>query len=123
MSQNIVQQQRENFNFAYSLLMQFIDVCPDDLWGKKFGGWPVWQQVYHALTALDFFVAAPDAKPIHGFVPQDVANLSVQGQEPLSKNQLKEFASLAKTGADKYLDSLTDVDLTTKAQGASMRMK
>lgn len=123
MSHNIVQIQRGNFDFAHSLLLQFIDVCPQDLWVKKFGGWPLWQQVYHALAALEFFVAPVDAKLTKGLVPQEVSNLSSQGQEPVTKEAMQEFARQAKATADQYLETLTDADLSTKAQGASLRMQ
>ena len=110
MSHNIVQIQRGNFDFAHSLLLQFIDVCPQDLWVKKFGGWPLWQQVYHALAALEFFVAPVDAKLTKGLVPHEGSNLSSQGQEPVTKEAMQEFARQAKATADQYLETLTDAD-------------
>ena len=123
MSRAIVQNQRGSFDFAFSLMLQFIEVCPDDVWSKKFGGWPIWQQVYHAFNAVDYFIAAPGAEPVKGIVPGDVGSLTVIGDKPVSKGEMKEFATLVKAAADGYMDALTDVDLTRKAEGATLRMK
>ena len=56
MSRDIVTAVQAPFLNAFALLERYIDVCPEEIWREKNGGWPVWQQIYHALTALDFFV-------------------------------------------------------------------
>lgn len=122
MSRAIVENQRGSFDFAFSLLQQFMEVCPDEIWNKKFGGWPIWQQVYHALSAVDFFISAPGAEPVKGLAPQDVGNLSVIGETPIAKDAMKTFANLVKSAADGYMNALTDADLTMVAEGATKRM-
>lgn len=122
MSRAIVETQRGSFDFAFSLLRRFMDVCPDAIWNEKFGGWPIWQQVYHALNAVDFFIAAPDAEPVKGLVSPDVGSLKVQGATPVSKADMKAFADMVKAAADGYMTALTDADMTTPAAGASKRM-
>lgn len=122
MSQVIVQNQRGNFEFAFSLLQQFIDVCPDEIWNKKFGGWPIWQQVYHTLNAVDFFIAEPDATPGPALVAPEISSLAAVGDVPVTKEAMKNFANRAKTAADKYMDALTDDALPAKAEGAAARM-
>lgn len=122
MSQAIVQNQRGSFDFAFSLLMQFIDVCPEDTWAKKFGGWPIWQQVYHALNAVDFFISEPGAEPVKGLVSKEIGSLSVVADAPVSKADIKAFAAKVKAAADGYMNALTDADMTKKAEGASARM-
>lgn len=122
MSRAIVENQRGSFDFAFSLMRQFMDVCPEDLWARKFGGWPVWQQVYHALNAVDFFISAPGAEPVKGLVPPDVSALKAQGKKPVSKTTMKEFADQVKAAADGYMAALTDEDMTAVAEGATSRM-
>jgi hypothetical protein len=122
MSQAIVRIQQGSFTFAFSLLQQFITVCPDDVWTKKFGGWPVWQQVYHTLAAMEFFVAAPEYEPVKGLVAPEVTMLKVVGEHSVDKAQMKAFAKDVKAVADAYMDTLTDADLAQKAEGASLRM-
>jgi len=122
MSRAIVENQRGSFDFAFSLLQQYMEVCPDEIWNKKFGGWPVWQQVYHALNAVDFFIAAPGAEPVKGLVPAEVGSLKVQGEKPVSRDEMKEFAKLVKSAADGYMNALNDADMTKISEGATARM-
>lgn len=122
MSRAIVEIQQGSFGFSFGLIEQFIDVCPDEIWGEKFGGWPVWQQIYHALDAIHFFVAAPDAAPVTGPAPQAVGSLAEQGGAPLSKAEIKAFAQEAKAASDAYMNGLTDELLPQLAEGASKRM-
>ncbi len=122
MSRAIVENQRGSFDFAFSLLLQFMDVCPDDIWNKKFGGWPIWQQVYHALNAIDFFISAPGAEPVKTLAPPEVGSLNAQGKSPISRADMKEFAALVKSAADGYMDALTDADMVQVAAGATQRM-
>ena len=123
MSQAIVQNQRGSFEFAFSLMMQFVEVCPDATWNRNFGGWPIWQQVYHTLSAVDFFIASPGAEPVRGLVAPEVSSLKTVGEKPVTKDEMKAFASQVKAAADAYMDALTDVQLTEKAEGASTRMR
>lgn len=122
MSRAIVENQRGSFDFAFSLLSQFMDVCPDEIWNRKFGGWPIWQQVYHALNAVDFFISAPGAEPVKALVSPDVGSLKVQGESPVTRAEMKEFASLVKSAADGYMNALTDAGMITLAEGATQRM-
>lgn len=122
MSRAIVENQRGSFDFAFSLMQQFMDVCPDAIWNKKFGGWPIWQQVYHALNAVDFFISAPGAEPVKGLVSPDVGSLKAQGETPVSKNDMQEFAARVKSAADGYMEALTDADMAEVAEGATKRM-
>ena len=103
-------------------MQQFMEVCPDDIWNAKFGGWPVWQQVYHALNAVDFFISEPGNEPIKPLTTPEVGSLKTQGETPISKAAMKEFATLVKTAADGYMNALTDADMLRKAEGATSRM-
>lgn len=123
MSRVIVDNQRGSFDFVFSLTLQFIDVCPGAIWGKKFGGWPVWQQVYHALNGVGFFIAAPGAELADALTTPEVASLNAQGDKPVTKAAMKKFAAQVKAAADGYMSALTDADMLTKAEGASLRMK
>lgn len=122
MSQAIVAIQRGSFDFAFSLMGQFIDVCPDEIWTKKFGGWPVWQQVYHALNAVDFFIAEPGAEPAKRLAAPEVGSLLAQGETPVSRDAMKQFAAQVKSAADGYMSALTDADMACVADGATKRM-
>lgn len=122
MSREIIQSQRSNFDFAFSLLERFIDICPDAIWETRFGGWPVWQQAYHALTSIEFFILAPDRQPSAALAPGEVGSLAAVGGAPVARERMKAFAADMKNAADAYLDGLADSSLACKAEGASLRM-
>lgn len=122
MSRTIVEAQKGTFDFAFSLLQQFVEVCPDELWTQKFGGWPIWQQVCHALSAIHFFIAAPGEAPVNPLVAPEIGSLSAIGDTPVSKNAVRTFAAQAKAEADNYMNTLADANLDAPAEGATSRM-
>jgi hypothetical protein len=123
MSQAIIAGQRGAFEHAYSLLAQFIEVCPEAVWAEKFGGWPVWQQVYHALNACQFFTLQDGEQPEQGLYPPEVGSLQNSPDAAPLKKDVLEFAGRMKAKADAYLNALRDKELPALNQGLTVRMK
>ena len=111
------------FDRVNGMLGQFLEVCPDNIWNKTFGGWPVWRQWYHALTAVGFFTVQPgDAFPAMPLA-QEAGSLSADYSGPaLTKEQAKNCLSAATAAGDAYFQGLTDATLTDKNQGFSDRI-
>ncbi len=107
------------FERAHNFLLQFVEVCPDELWARTFGGWPVWQQVAHTFGAYDYFTPQEGDAPFTPLCTREVAGLTVQGTEVISKQAVKEFAAQAKNRVDAYLARLTEKDLTERNVGFS----
>ena len=123
MSQSIIGGLKVAFEHSYGLMVQFIEVCPEDIWAKTFGGWPVWQQVYHALGACQSFTLQDGETPEQGLYPQEVNSFqSIPDAAPLKKNVL-EYAVRMKAKADAYLNALQDADLPRLNQSLTDRMK
>ena len=122
MSQNSVSGLKAAFDRSYGMLQQFIEVCPDDIWKKKFGGWPIWQQLYHGIGAVNFFILPPGAAFPEMPFPQNVGSLEVTPDTPADKAVLKACAVQLKTAADAYFASLTDEMLGEKNEGLSQRL-
>jgi len=123
MSQAIMNGQRAAFEHAYGLVTQFIEVCPEDVWTKKFGGWPVWQQVYHALGTLQFFTLQDGEMPEQGLYPPEVNRFQSTPDVPPGKKDVLEYATRMKAKADAYINTLMDADLPSVNQGLTARMK
>lgn len=122
MTSIITQNLEGNIKHVYGLLNKFMDVCPDDIWAKKFGGWPVWQQVYHALAAVDFFIRpleAPEETPLFG---GEEASLSVCAKTTAGKDQLKAYAAKAEERINSYIAGLDDTKLAQSNAGLTARM-
>ena len=122
MSQSIIYGQKVAFEHAYGLMLRFIEVCPDDIWGKKFGGWPVWQQVYHALGSCQMGLRDGEM-PEQGLYPPEVGMLDSIPDKAPTKNYVLEYATRLKTRADAYLNTLKDADLPGINQRLTNRMK
>jgi uncharacterized damage-inducible protein DinB len=121
MSRAIVRSMQGNIKFAFLLLSKFIQVCPQDIWVMRFGRWPVAQQLYHALTGIDFFIRPPQAGAIENPFPE-ASDLDGVAERIPDKIQTAEFLALIKAETEKYIDSLSDDCLAQKAPGASLRM-
>lgn len=117
MSRVLVTQLHSPFDQAFGLLLQFMDVCPDDLWAEKNGGWPIWQQMYHLLTNIVAFTENPDpapALPAEYEVELPVALLQKQATGLCPKNIMREYAQKCKKRADGYIQSLDDSKVMEK---------
>lgn len=101
------------FAHAWSLLEAYVDACPEGVWEETHGGWPVWQQVLHAVTVLDFF-ACGDKPLLPAPAPQEVLMLSVQGKEQVDKAGLRAYMAAVRARVDAWLAELDDVALSVK---------
>jgi hypothetical protein len=45
-----------NLNPALDMLAKMMDYCPEELWLETRGGFPFWQQVYHAYESMDWWM-------------------------------------------------------------------
>lgn len=113
MSRVIVAELEGPYGRAWALLAQFMDVCPDEIWAETNGGWPVWQQVAHAVAVLNFFILEKDDETFMP-APADlgVLMLKEQGQKVVSKEAMKAYGAEVKAAVDARLAKLTDADLT-----------
>lgn len=111
MSTSTVVALKGSVDSSFQLLDQFITVCPEEIWAEKFGGWPVWQQVAHALSAVGFFVDVPQAPAPAVPAPEDVCNLDVVGVEVVPKSRMAEALAECKKYFEQYAAALKDEDL------------
>ncbi len=121
MSRTAVAGLQGNFEHVFGLAMQYIDVCPDAIWGKKFGSWPVWQQLYHSLSSVDFFLrpeGVPQAKALY---EPAVGDFKETPAPPADKAAFRTFAAGVKKVVDEYCTSLTDAKLGEINAGLSKR--
>ena len=123
MSQRILAGLRASFEHAYGMMLSFIEVCPENLWAETFGGWPVWQQAYHALGACQSFALQDGETPEPGLYPPEVSRFQSIPDVPPAKKDMLEYAARMKSRADAYLDALRDADLPGVNQGLTARMQ
>lgn len=110
MSRIIVEALKGPIDRAFGLLAEFIKVCPDDAWAETGGGWPVWQEIYHALVAVNLFADVEGEKPAP-LAEADVCSLRAVAGLTVGRDQVQAAWVAAKDRVDRYLAALTDDDL------------
>ena len=124
MSRVITNSLQGPFNHAWGLLTQFIEVCPENIWEENNGGWPVWQQVLHAIAVLNFFILE---KEDGQFLPAPcdigVLMLKVQGNCKVSKDEAAKYGESVKAAVDAWLAGLDDAKLPVQHQRLSKRIQ
>jgi len=123
MSQNIVNSLKPQVDNAFGLLNQFIEICPAEIWAEKSGGWPVWQQIYHAVVAVGLFVEVPGQSAPEFLASPEVCQLAVAAEETVPQDKVKAACTGAKALIDQYLATLKDEDLPQRNEAPFKKIK
>ena len=124
MSRQIVAKLAANFRRIHGFYLQFINQCPDELWTKKFGAWPLWQHIVHVYGCIDYFVLQEDQQPTP--YPCGVDNILVfafKAGAAVDKSAMRAYMLIMKAKADAYINSLSDAALGESNMGFSTREK
>ena len=108
-----------SFGISFSLLKQFIKVCPKNIWEENFGGWPIWQQVYHALNAVDFFTMGAGLPASTPPLAEEAASLEAWAGDGLSQEKMLGYAAEMEEKGKAFLNSLNDTQLAQKNEALS----
>lgn len=111
MSRVVVDSLKSPIDQAFGLLARFIEVCPENIWNEKSGGWPIWQQIYHSLIAVNLFADLLHAAPWPALAEADVCGLRAVGATALPKERVRAACVEAKALVDQYVAALADEDL------------
>lgn len=118
MSAEFVSKLKSGLDFAFALSEKFLSICPDDVWQKKFGGWPVSRQFYHAIDVTGFFTTAISAEVPANPCPGG-GELANDGGPLATREQAGEFLGSVRAAVDKMAAGLVDADLLRKNESAS----
>lgn len=122
MSRVIVQSLEGNVLHAFALAEEFLRVCPDNIRDKKFGGWPLWQQLFHPFASLDFFLRPDGAAEAPSPFAPGVAELKETPAEAPQKALLEDYMGKTRAMVKEYIAALDDAALAKKNEGLSRRM-
>ncbi|MCL2789521.1 MAG: DinB family protein [Desulfobulbus sp.] len=109
---------------AFGLLDEFLKVCPEEIWAQHFGGWPLWRQFLHPLSAADFFLRAENATEAPSPFGTDAGNLRVKDcAAPVpGKEKVLEYMNAAQKRVNDFLAGLDDAALGQINKGLSARL-
>lgn len=125
MSRTNIETLQAAFERIHGMLVKFTEVCPDEVWEEKFGGFPVWQQAFHAFGCYDFFVRSLEGTPtaLAFGEKEDPVLMFQESPKPLTQAELRDAAKKAKILVDSYIASLkSDEELANKHLGLSARL-
>ena len=124
MSRSIITELAANFDRSHGFYLQFIDECPEALWGKKFGGWPLWQQLVHVYGCIDFFVLQEGQQPTpYPCKAVNIGTFDFPEGEMTDKETMRAYAQTMKAKADAYINGLNDAMLGELNAGFTSRKK
>ena len=113
MSNPIIETCRSEFERMFARVKKFIEVCPDDLWTAKAGGFYVWLQVYHTLAHFEFFSRRENETSRSLPFPMPVVMFEPKVLPPApSKAQMSAFAEEMASLARAYMDNLSPYEIT-----------
>ena len=124
MSRQIVTKFAANFERTHDFYLQFIDQCPDGLWEKKFGDWPLWQHIVHVYACIDYFVLQEGQQPTpYPCKADNILAFKFDAGARVDKTAMRSYVLTMKAKADAYINSLTDATLGEKNVGFTARKK
>lgn len=121
MSKAFVDVLRFGSGHALQLCNKFLEICPEDIWRQKDGGWPVGQQFYHLLLASGKFLAGMGESGVENPDPKG-GQLSDDRTYCPSKDAARKFFNNISLGINKLLDRLDDEELLQKNQQFSQML-
>jgi hypothetical protein len=112
MSRKIVAELAANFERAHGFYLQFLDQCPEELWTKKFGAWPLWQHVVHVYGCIDHFVLQEGGQPTpYPCGVDDLLAFKFKAGSQVDKSAMRAYVLTMKAKADAYINGLADAML------------
>lgn len=118
----IVEILRRQFEPTLEMLRRAIQECSDEVWDAKDEEAPFWQQAYHTLFWLDFWLSDPD----EGFEPpsfhgRDAVALVQTSCPSFSREQIEGYLEEVYAKCGKLLDGLTLDALDQESQISGKR--
>jgi len=124
MSRRIVTELAANFTRIHGFYLQFIEECPEALWTKKSGGWPLWQHIVHVYGCIDHFVRQEGQQPVpYPCKVDNIVALEFAADAMVDKATMRAYMLTLKATGDAYIDGLIDAQLGDKNVGYSARRK
>ena len=103
---------RKEYHALIEMLNDTIEKCPSELWNKEINEPPFWQQIYHTVFYLDFYLGEDPDKHKERFNIKE--NLNEKMEKTLSKEELSTYLNDTKKKCDALLSSVTSEKLEGK---------
>jgi len=116
-NQKILEIFKNHFYNSLTMLEKTIDQCPDNMWYKKHGGFPIWQQILHAAESIYYWMRINDEEYILPFEGKKVYyELNQQPVDILTKKEIEDFFNIIKFRCNDFFTSLRSIDILNKSK-------
>lgn len=104
MANQYVKQYQNVMEFTLALYDKYVEICPEEIWNEKFGGWPICQQCYHALWASGMMMASINGRQV--VEPESPFPLNASNKTMPSKQDVKGMIAGIKSAYSQLLGEL-----------------
>lgn len=106
---------RNDYRAVFQMVRKAIELCPDSLWNERTDEPPFWQQAYHTIWGVDFYLTdSPENSRAPAFVEGEAANLGHIPTATPSRQQILGYLDQTSEKCDAVLNSLTVEQLEGK---------
>ena len=106
---------RNDYRAVFQMVRKAIELCPDSLWNERTDEPPFWQQAYHTIGAVYFYLTdSPEDSRTPAFVRGEATNLKHIPATTPSRQQILEYLEQVSEKCDAVLSSLTVEQLEGK---------
>jgi uncharacterized damage-inducible protein DinB len=107
---------KRHFDLSFAMLDQVIAISPDELWEAKRGGIVYWQQLFHTLTGIYYWMRPSGDRFEEPFAGRGLyPELEQDPESHLSRAELLEFLENVKTVVRRFFDQNDDAWLYEKS--------
>lgn len=119
MNDPVIECFKGEFDRFFGLMKKQIQICPDDLWNKKEGGYIFWQQLFHSIACVEIYALPEDQPSQQTMYSREVVMLAVEAPTPMSKEDLLVFADKMEKTAHDFISDMTQETLTERNERMS----
>jgi len=99
---------RNDYRAVFQMTCRAIELCPEELWDQRTDEPAFWQQAYHTLWAVDFYLSdSPESSKKPSFVEGEAANLKHVPASAPSRKQIRDYLEQVSRKCETVLDKLT----------------
>ncbi len=122
MNRLITETLRSQFDSTFHMAQVLVEVCPEDIWAESYNEVPFWQQVFHYVYYIDFWMRVKhDDSEWRSMIFDDAytTDLYAESYEGLYISQVKmqEYLDAIQKKTTYLFDNLNDEKLSTSVFG------
>jgi hypothetical protein len=99
---------RNDYKAVLQMVREAIELCPEELWDERTDEPPFWQQVYHTIFYIDFYLGDELKDPrVDKFIEGEASNLDHKPSTTPSRDQIKGYLEEVSERCEAALNGFT----------------